>query len=137
MIYSLKLSTACYLYPSRSFQSLLLERTARLIRSRRVNRFSTLLYVTDYPVLVYDESSTASDESFFVEDTIRSDHLTLYVGEERECDSYVLLESSVGGVTVNRNAQNLRVILFEVGNISLIRLQFLRSTARKGKHVES
>lgn len=122
--------------PLRSFQSLLLERAARLIRARRINRLCALLYVTDYTALVYDECGAASNEVLFVEDSISSNDLPLDVGEKRESNTYIFLESLIGGIAVNANAQNLRVALLKVGDIRLIRLQLFRSTTRKGENVE-
>lgn len=87
-------------------------------------------------VFVYDESRAATDESLFVEDAVSSNHLTLDVGEERESNAYIFLEPFIGSIAVNGNAQNLRVVLFKVGEIRLIRLQLFRSTAREGQHVE-
>jgi len=115
----------------------LLERAACLIRARRINRRVTLLYVTDDPIFVYDESRPAADEPRFVEDAVVFNDLSLDVGEEREGHSDVFLKPPVGCIAVNRDAQNLRVTILEVGNISLIRLQLLRSTAREGEHVKS
>lgn len=92
--------------------------------------------MTDDPIFINDESRPAANESLLVEDAVLPDHLPLDVGEKRECHADVFLEAIVSRIAVNADAQNLRVILLEFGNISLIRLQFLRSTARKGKHVE-
>src|SRR4051794_38572816 len=93
--------------------------------------------MTDDTVFVDDESGAAADEPLLVKDAVSSDHLTLDIREKRECDAYVLLEPLISSVAVNANAQNLRVALLKVGDTSLIRLQLLRSTARKGEHVKS
>jgi hypothetical protein len=113
-----------------------LERAARLIRASRINGRVTLFYVAYDPVFVYDESRAASYESFFVKDAVSSNHLPLDVGEKREGYTYVFLEALVCGIAINTNAQNLCVALLKVGEISLIRLQLLRSTASKSQHIK-
>lgn len=97
-----------------------LKRTARLVSARRVNGRSTLFDVPDNAVFVDDESGAAADEPLLVEDAVSLDHLPLDVAEQWECHPYVFFEAVVGGVAVNTDADDLRVALFEVGNISLI-----------------
>jgi hypothetical protein len=113
-----------------------LECAARLVRARRVNGGSPLLDVAYDSVFVDDEGRTASDEPLFVKDAVGLDHLSLHVAQQWECYSDVFLEAVVGSVAINTYADDLRVALLEVGNISLICLQFLRSTAGKSQHVK-
>jgi hypothetical protein len=88
------------------------------------------------PVFVNDESCAATDKPFLVEDTISLDHLPLDVAQQWECHPYVFLKAVVSGVAINTNADDLRITLLEIGNISLICLQLFRSTAGEGQDVE-
>ena len=81
-----------------------------------------MLDVADDPVFVYDEGGATTDEPLFVEDAIGSNYLSLDVAEQGESHPNVFLESLVGGVAIHTDADDLRVGLLEVGNISLIRL---------------
>jgi hypothetical protein len=78
--------------------------------------------VPDNPVFVYDKSSAAADKPLLVKDAVGSDHLSLDVAEQGERHPYIFLEAIVGGVAVNADADDLCVALFEIGDISLIRL---------------
>ena len=124
------------LSPLRNISHLFLECTARLVRARRVNSRSSLLDVADDPVFVNDECGAGANKPLLVKDAVGSDYLSLDVAQQRESHTDVFLETIVGGVAVNADTDNLRVALFKVGNISLIRLQFLRSTSGEGEHVE-
>jgi hypothetical protein len=92
--------------------------------------------MADDAVFVDDESCSAANEPLLVEDAVGFDHLPLDVAEQGKGHAYVFLEAVIGGVAVNADADDLRVALLEVGDISLIRLQFLRSTACEGEHVK-
>jgi hypothetical protein len=116
--------------------TLTLKRAARLISARRINRRSPLLNVPDNSFLVDDERRAAADKPFLIEDAVGFDRLSLDVAEQREGHSYIFLETFVSGVAVNTDADDLRISFLEVGDISLIRLQLLRSTAGKSQHVE-
>jgi hypothetical protein len=107
-----------------------------LVSSGRVNSRRALLDVADDAFLVDDESCPAADEVLLVEDAVGMDRLALDVAQEREGRADVLLESPVGGEAIDADAEDLSVALLEVGDISLIRLQLLRSTAGEGQHVE-
>lgn len=42
----------------------------------------------------------------------------------------------IGGNAINANSENLSISSFEFGDISLIRLKFLRSTTGECQHIE-
>lgn len=92
--------------------------------------------MADDPVFVDDESRSATDKSLLVEDAVGLDYLSLDVTEQGESYTYVFLEAVVSSIAVNADADDLRITFLEIGNISLIRLQFLRSTAGESEHVE-
>lgn len=93
-----------------------------MIRAGWINRLRSLLDVADDPVLINDEGGAAPDEALLIEDTVSPDHLPLDVAQEREGHSDVLLETIVGCIAVNADADDLGIALLEVGDISLIRL---------------
>ncbi len=90
----------------------------------------------DDPLFIYGESGARAVSSLFIKDAVVFHHLTLEIAQQREGDPDVFLEATVSRVAVNADAQDLRVRLLEFGDISLIRLQLLRSTAGEGEHVE-
>jgi hypothetical protein len=89
------------------------------------------------PVLIDAERGSCAISTLFIKDPIVFNHFPLEIAEQRECHSYVFLEAFVGRIAVNADPQDLRVCLLEFGDIRLIRLQLLRSTAGEGEHVES
>jgi len=95
-----------------------------------------LLDVLYAAFLVEDEGGAARPTFFFVEDAVFLGDFALEVAQQREGYAEVLAEALVGRVAVDTDAENLGVVGFEFGDISLIRLQFLRSTAGEGEHVE-
>ena len=78
--------------------------------------------MADDTVFINNEGGAAADESLLVKDAIGFDHLSLDVAEQWKSHTYVLLEAIVSRVAINTNADDLRVALFKVGDISLIRL---------------
>lgn len=87
-------------------------------------------------IFINGEGGARPVPALFVKDAVIFHHLALEITEQGKSHSYVFLEAFVRRVAVNTDSQNLRVALFEFGNIRLIRLEFLRSTAREGEHVE-
>jgi hypothetical protein len=92
--------------------------------------------VADDALFVNNEGRAASNEPLLVEDTVSLHHLALEVAQKRESHPNIFLEPLIGRVAVNTDAQDLRVALLEIGDISLIRLQLLSSTTREGEHVK-
>lgn len=78
--------------------------------------------MTNNPFLVDDEGRAAADESLLVEDAVGFDYLSLHIAKQRKCHSYVFGKTLIGGKAVNTDADDLRVGLLEIGDISLIRL---------------
>src|SRR5207244_2103908 len=101
---------------------LLLQHTARLISPGRVNRRITLLDMADDALLVDDERGAGAEHPLLVEDAVVFDGLAFEVTEEGEGNLNVFGEALVGGRAVNADAEDLSVISFEFGDISLIRL---------------
>ena len=97
----------------------------------------TFLDVLNESIFVDYEGRTTSVAAFLVEDAIVPDDAPLgKVAEDGKSDAVLFGKFPIGKNAVCANAENLGVIRFEFGDISLIRLHFLRSTAGKGKDEE-
>lgn len=114
----------------------LFQQTAHGVRAARVNRGRILVDVPDDAFLVHDERGAVGEAALFVEDPVFLGSCSLEIAEERVSDLKLLGIFLVGKTAVNADAENLSVGLLEFGDISLIRLEFLRSTAREGQYVE-
>ena len=90
----------------------------------------------DSTVLVDDKRSAIGELLLLVQDPILFGDRSLEVTKEREGEAFLLGEGGVGGGTIDADAQHLGAILLELGDISLIRLEFLRSTTCESQNVE-
>jgi len=102
----------------------------------RVNRFLALLDVLNHSVLVHDERRPIRKTLIGVEDPILLRDLALKIAEEWKLDSVLLGKNFIGGRAVYADSEDRHVFLLEVGDISLIRLQFRRSTSRECQDVK-
>ena len=114
---------------------LTLEHVARVDNGGRIDRDVSFVDVLNDSVFIDHESSAISEALFFIEDAIVFDHSAFEITEYREGNSDLFCEFAVGGNTVNTHAEDLRVGGFEFGDISLIRLQLLRSTTGEREHI--
>ena len=115
---------------------LTLEHVTRVDNTRRIDRDVSFVDVLNDSFFIDHESRTISEALFFVEDAIVFDDSAFEITEDWESNSNLFCEFAIGGNTVNTHSENLRVGGFEFGDISLIRLQFLRSTAGKRQDVD-
>ena len=106
------------------------------MRAARVNGGRILVDVPDDAFLVHHERSAIGESALFVEDPIFLGNCSLEIAEERVSDLKLLGILLVGKTAVDADAENLRVGLLEFGDISLIRLELLRSPAREGQNIE-
>jgi len=91
--------------------------------------------VPDDAFLVDQESGAISEPLLFVKDAIVLYDSAFEIAEYRKSNSNLFCEFAVGGNAVDTHSKNLSFITFEFGDISLIRLQFLRSTTGEGQHI--
>jgi hypothetical protein len=91
--------------------------------------------VADSSLLVYHECN-ALRHAEDAQHTIEFRSILLRVAKQRELQPELLREALVGGFTVDADAEDLSLSLFEQGETSLVRLEFLRSGRGVGKHVE-
>jgi hypothetical protein len=115
---------------------LVLQHVTRVDNGRWIYRDVSFVDVLNDSIFIDHESRTISKALLFVEDTIVFDDSAFEIAEYREGNSNLFCEFAVGGNTVNTHAEDLRVGGFEFGDISLIRLQFLRSTTGERQYVD-
>jgi hypothetical protein len=106
------------------------------VRAARVNGGGILVDVPDNAFLVHYERGAVGESALFVEDPVFLGNSPLEIAEERVGDLKLLGVFFVGKSAVNADAENLSVGLFEFGDISLIRLELLRSTAGERQNVK-
>ena len=109
---------------------------ASILGAGRVDGFVAFLDVLDNSILVDDERRAVPVAAFFVEDAVVLDDRVLYVAQDRKSNPVLFRELRIGKGTVNAESENLCIICFEFGDISLIRLKFLRSTTGESENIE-
>ena len=106
------------------------------MRAARVNGGRILVDVPDDAFLVHHERGAIGEAALFVEDSVLLGDGSFEVAKERVSDLKLLGILFVGKPAVNADAENLSVGLLEFGDISLIRLELLRSPAREGQNIK-
>jgi hypothetical protein len=81
------------------------------------------------------ESSSISVALFLVEDSVVLNHSPFEVAQYGKGNAQLFCKFPVGWNAVHTQTKNLRFGCFEFGDISLIRLQLLRSTTGKRQHI--
>ena len=114
----------------------MLKHVTRLHYRRWIDGDVSFVDVLDDAFLIDQERGAVSKTLLLVEDTISLHYRAFEIAEYRECDSELFGEFAVGGNAVDTHAEDLRVVGFELGDISLIRLQFLRSTTGKRQYID-
>jgi hypothetical protein len=113
-----------------------LQQTASGVGAAGVDGRGVFLDVLDHAFLVHYEGGAIGKPALFIEDAILGGDGPLEIAEDREGHADLLGEFAVGGLAVNADAQNLGIGLFEFGDISLIRLELLRSASRESQNIE-
>ena len=114
---------------------LMLEDVASLDYSGRIDRYISFVDVPDDAFFIDQEGGAISEALLLVEDAIVLNDGAFEIAEYGECDSDLFCEFSVSGNAVDTHSENLSLVCLEFGDISLIRLQFLRSTTGKGEYI--
>ena len=113
------------------------KQVARVRGTCRIDRDVTFIDVPDNPFLVYHEGSTIAEPLLLIENPIVLNNCPFKVTKEWKGNADLFSELAVGRDAVYTNTKNLRVGCFEFGDISLIRLHLLRSTAGESQNIES
>ena len=113
-----------------------LQHATRRARAGWIDRCFVHVDVLDDTLFVDHEGGAIRESLLFVENPITLGDGALEVAEEWKFHSDLIGEHFVGGGTVNANPQDLRAILLELGDISLIRLELFRSTTGESEHVK-
>jgi len=107
-----------------------------------VDGAAALLDVLDFSFLIDDDRGALRPFVFFalhvvrLHDAVRDEDLFVHVAEERESYLDFFGEGGVGGGTVDADSEDNRITCFELGQISLIGLEFFRSTTCECQDVE-
>ena len=115
---------------------LVLEQTAHRVRARRIDGRRVLFDVLDDTFFIHHERRAVGETVLLVQDAVFHGNFALEIAQQREVHADLFREGLIGGGTVHADAEDLRVGLLEFGDISLIRLQLLRSTAGERQNVE-
>jgi hypothetical protein len=115
---------------------LVLQNAAGLHGAARVDGRGVPFDVLDHAFLVDHKSGAIGKPPFFIENAVLGGNRPLEIAEDGKGDANLLGEFPVGGLTVNADTQNLGTRFFECGDISLIRLELLRSATREGQNIE-
>ena len=114
----------------------MLQQVASGSRPTGVNSFPTHVDMLDDTLLIDDKRGAIGELLLLVQNAVLFGDRSLKVTEEREHEAFLFGKGGVSGGTIDADAQHLGAILLEFGDISLIRLELLRSTAREGQNVE-
>jgi len=114
---------------------LMLKDVACLNHSGWIDCHVSFVNVPDDAFFIDQEGGAISEALFLVVDAIILNDGAFEIAENGERNSNLFCEFAVGGNAVDTHSKNLSLVCFEFGDISLIRLQFLRSTTGKGEHI--
>ena len=93
--------------------------------------------VPDDAFFIDQKGGAIAEALLLIEDAVVFDDGAFEIAEDRESYSKLLCEFTVGRNTVNTHSENLCLVAFKFGDISLIRLQLLRSTTGERQNVNS
>jgi hypothetical protein len=106
------------------------------MRGRGVERGGAFVDMPNVAVFVDHEGDTVGEEASEGENSVSLGHFLFGVAQERKTRARLLGKSAVSFLAVEADPQHLRARGFELGDISLIRLYFLRSTRRGGADIK-
>ena len=114
----------------------MLQKAARRMRVVRIQSLALAVDVLDHTVLINDKRGAVRHREFVIQNAVLGCGFACEIAKEGEGDADLLSVCFIGKLAVNTDSQNLRSGSFELGNISLICLEFFRSTTRKRKDVK-
>jgi hypothetical protein len=101
-----------------------------------IDRHVSFIDVLNDPVLIDDEGGAIAEALFFIKNSVVFNHGSLKVAQQWKGYPDVLCKTAVGRNAIDADAEDLCICSFEFGDISLIRLQFFRSTTGEGQHIK-
>ena len=101
-----------------------------------IDRHAAFVDVLNNSLLVDDECGSIAEALFFIKDSVIFHHSSLEITEQWKRYTDVLCKTAVGRNAVDADAEDLSLCSFEFSDISLIRLQFFRSTTGESQHIE-
>ena len=101
-----------------------------------IDRHAAFVNVLNDSLLVDDEGGSVAEALFLIKDSVILHHRSLKITEQWKRYTDVLCKTAIGGNAVDADAEDLSFCAFEFGDISLIRLEFSRSTTGEGQHIE-
>ncbi len=101
-----------------------------------IDGFRILVDVLDDALLVDHERGAVGHRELGIEDAVFLRDLAGKVAQKWEVHANLLGICLVGKLAVYAHTQDLRARTFEFGDISLIRLEFLRSATRESQDVK-
>ena len=113
----------------------MLEHVTGFNNSGRIDSHVSFVNVPDDAFFIDQEGGAISKTLLLVEDAIVFNDGAFEIAEDGKCNSNLFCKFAVGGNTVDTHSKNLSLVGFEFGDISLIRLQFLRSTTGERQHI--
>ena len=92
--------------------------------------------VLDDSFFVNHEGGSVGNRELGIQNAVVRCDLAGEIAQQRKVNADLLGKGLVSRRTIDADAQDLRAVRFEFGDISLIRLKFLRSTTGEGQYVE-
>src|SRR5947207_7801874 len=124
--------------PGNLWRSLFVRKNvAGIFRGGWIDSDVALVDVLNDSVFIDHESCAIAEALLFIEDAVVFHHRAFEIAEQWKSDAVLGPEFFVSGNAVYTESENLRVGCFEFGDISLIRLHFLRSTTGESEHIKS
>jgi len=120
-----------------SLPLLMFQEAAGRVRVARIQRFAFAVNVLDHTVFVNDKRGAMRHGKLVVQDSVLRRHIAGEIAQQRESYTYLFGIRFVRKLTVNANSEYLGSRLLEFGDISLIRLEFLRSTTGESEDIKS
>ena len=105
---------------------------ARISRARGIDSYVTFVDVLNNAVLIDYEGGAIAIAALFIENSVIPYNCAFEVAQQWKGDPILFGKFAVGRNAVYAETENLSIRRFEFGDISLIRLHFLRSTTGKG-----
>jgi hypothetical protein len=123
--------------PLTAFCLLLFRQAAGLKGAGGIDGIGAFIDVANDAVFIDHKRDAVRKQAGEVEDSVRLRDLLLGVRQQRKAGAGLSRELAIPLLGVETYAQNLRARGLKLGDITLIRLDLLRSTWRRGADVES